>query len=73
VESDYFWKMIWRVFWVVVVVVGNVRVPLSKVKEKQKLNDLTMYAIVEAQKRKGKAGGKESVDPSASSGQAAGG
>ena len=61
-ESDYFWKMIWSVFWVVVVVFGAVYAAWRKVKEKRKLNDLAMYAIVEAQKRKGKTGEKESVD-----------
>ena len=35
-----------------VVVVGTVRVALHKMKDKQKLNDLAMYATVEAERQK---------------------
>ena len=61
-ESEYFIDMILKMLWGLVFVVGAVYAAWRKVKEKRKLNDLAMYAIVEAQKRKGKAGEKESVD-----------
>lgn len=49
--------MVWKVFWVVVFVVAAVRTAWRKVKEKQKLNELTMYAIVEVEKQKWKEDG----------------
>ena len=68
-ESEYFWEMVWKISWTVVCVVVVFRAGWRKVKEKRKLNELAMYATVEAEKLKWER--EESADPSARSGQAA--
>ena len=58
-ENEYIFHVLWKVFWAVVVVGGAVCAALRKVKEKRKLNDLAMYAIVEVEKQKWKEDEKE--------------
>ena len=47
-------EIVWKIVGAIIVSIIIFRTAWSKVKEKQKLNDLAMYAIVEAEKQKWK-------------------
>lgn len=51
-ENQYILNMIWEMGKVLVVVVTIIWIAWRKVKEKRKLNNLAMFATIEAQKLK---------------------
>ena len=53
--EDYVFEIIWKIAGAIIASIIIVRAAWSKVKEKQKINDLAMYATVEAERQKWKA------------------
>jgi len=52
--EDYVFEIIWKIVGAIIASIIIVRAAWAKVKEKRRINDLAMYAIVEVEKQKWK-------------------